>query len=59
MIFVGPEYFRQFDPNRKKDSIQKVQPIDSLKNIQKKDSIQKDKKVISYYEASSRLNCLS
>ena len=58
-IYLGPEYFKQFAPKKQNDSIQKVQPIDSLKNIQKKDSIKKDKKTISYYEASSRLNCLS
>ena len=61
MAFVlGPEFFKQFAPqNLKKDSIQKVQPIDSL-NIEKKDSVpDKDPKTISFYEAKSRLNCLS
>ena len=51
-----------------KDSIQKVekqidtlqlQPVDSLKTIQDQDSITNDPKTISYYEASSKLNCLS
>jgi hypothetical protein len=59
LVIVGPEYFQQFAPKKQNDSIQKVQPIDSLKNIQKKDSIKKDKKTISYHEASSKLNCLS
>ncbi len=58
-LIQGPAYFEQFKPKhlKKKDSIQKVQPIDSLK-LQKKDSV-KDPKAISYYEASSKLNCLS
>lgn len=59
ILFLGPEYFKQFAPQKQKDSIQKVQPIDSLKNIKKTDSIQKDPKIISFYEASSKLNCLS
>ncbi|MFD2568897.1 DUF3667 domain-containing protein [Pseudotenacibaculum haliotis] len=58
-MIQGPTYLEKFKPKhlKKKDSIQKVQPIDSLK-LQKKDSI-KDPKAISYYEASSKLNCLS
>ena len=58
-LIQGPAYLEQFKPKhlKKKDSIQKVQPIDSLK-VQKKDSV-KDPKAISYYEASSKLNCLS
>jgi hypothetical protein len=69
-LYYGPAYFKQFMPKQPpKDSIQKVEkPLDSiqllklndsLKTIQKQDSIQKDVKTISYYEASSRLNCLS
>ncbi len=59
VIFLGKDYFKQFAPIQKNDSIQKVQPLDSLQQIQKKDSIQKDGKTISFYEASSKLNCLS
>ncbi len=67
MISIGPEeYLKQFQPKnlqKKTDSIQQ-RTIDSLKRIQKldsikKDSVQKDPKAISFYEASSRLNCLS
>lgn len=59
-LIQGPQYFEQFKPKnlQKKDSIQKVQPVDSLQ-LQKKDSIKDDPKAISYYEASSKLNCLS
>ncbi len=57
------EYMKQFVPQAlpKKDSIQNVQPVDSLKTIQQKDSldVKTDPKDISFYEASSRLNCLS
>lgn len=59
LVFLGTDYFKQFAPVKKKDSIQNVQPIDSTKAIQKNDSILKDKKTISYYEATSKLNCLS
>ena len=42
-FYLGPDYFKQFAPVKKKDSIQNVQPIDSTKVIQKNDSILKDK----------------
>ncbi|MFY0630697.1 MAG: DUF3667 domain-containing protein [Flavobacteriaceae bacterium] len=59
-LMFGAEYFKKFAPPKKNDTIQKIQPIDSLNTIQKKnDSIKKDPKAISFYEASSRLNCLS
>lgn len=63
-FYLGKDqYLRQFAPQAipKTDSIQNVQPIDSLKTIQQKDSleIKVDPKDISFYEASSRLNCLS
>lgn len=58
-LFMREEYIKQFLPHRVKDSIQNVQPIDSLR-LQKNDSIKKeDPKAISFYEASSKLNCLS
>lgn len=62
LFYLGKdEYLKQFAPQAlpKKDSIQNVQPVDSLKTVQPKDSIQEDPKSISFYEASSRLNCLS
>ncbi|MEQ6123047.1 DUF3667 domain-containing protein [Pseudotenacibaculum sp. MALMAid0570] len=59
VLYLGPEFFDRFKKPQKKDSIQKVQPIDSTKVLQKNDSILKDKKTISFYEASSKLNCLS
>ena len=69
LLVGGKEYLRQFAPTRPtKDSIQKVipvdsvlqlQPIDSLKTNQEQDSVKKDPKTISFYEASSKLNCLS
>lgn len=67
-LMFGKEYFEQFNPNKVKDSIQILQPFDSIKKIHKndsikinhkKDSIEIDKKSISFYEASSKLNCLS
>jgi len=68
-LFLGPEYFKQFKPKAPtQDSIQKVQPLDSLKNLKLNDSIKKvksldtikkDPKALSFYEASSKLNCLS
>lgn len=70
-LIMGPAYFDQFKPKapiQSKDSIQKVQPLDSLKNLKLNDSIKKiksldtikkDPKAISFYEASSKLNCLS
>lgn len=68
LIFSGPGYFKRLINPPTQDSIQKVekkldsiqlQPMDSLKNIQVKDSVKKDPKTISFYEASSKLNCLS
>ncbi len=59
LMFLGPEYFDQFKPTKENDSIQKLQPFDSIKKIHKNDSIVLDKKSISFYEASSKLNCLS
>jgi hypothetical protein len=58
-LFFGPEYLKQFKPVKKKDSIQKIHPIDSTKIMTKNDSILKENKTISFYEASSKLNCLS
>lgn len=66
MISLGPqEYLKQFDPNytnKSKDSL-KQKSIDSLQKTKKLDSIKKEPtdsiKEISYYEASSKLNCLS
>jgi hypothetical protein len=63
-LYLGKDqYLKQFAPQAipKKDSIINVQPKDSLKTIQHNDSIQMktDAKDISFYEASSRLNCLS
>ena len=64
LFYLGKDtYMKQFVPQQPpvKDSIQNVQPVDSLKTIQQKDSIdiKTDSKDISFYEASSRLNCLS
>ncbi len=47
-FYMGPEYFKQFKKQQ--------QQQDSIQKIQKKDTIQK---AIHYYEASSKLNCLS
>jgi len=55
-VVLGPESLKQFKPVQKKDSIQKVIPTDSIKVP---DSLLKDEKKISFYEASSKLNCLS
>jgi len=65
----GPEYLKQFAPKpqtkdsipktEQTDSIQRLIPVDSLKVIQQKDRVKKDPKAISFYEASSKLNCLS
>lgn len=65
----GPEMLKQFAPKpqvkdsipktEKVDSIQQLNPVDSLQVIQQKDSVKEDPKAISFYEASSRLNCLS
>ncbi len=53
-ILMGPSFFKQFrNVPVKKDSIQKVEPIDSSK------ALKKDVKAISYYDAASKLNCLS
>ena len=64
LFYLGKDaYLKQFAPQAlpKQDSIQNVQPVDSLKTIQQKDSVRvkNDPKEISFYEASSRLNCLS
>lgn len=53
-MYLGKEYFEQFNPKIQKDSIQKTQPIDSIKVETNKDS-----KAISYYDAVSKLNCFS
>lgn len=54
-VYLGPEYIKKLrDENKKKDSIQKIQRLDSVK-VKQKDSV----KSISFYEASSKLNCLS
>lgn len=58
-IFLGPEYFKQFKPVKKKENVEKVQPIDSTKTIKKEGSLLKDDKAIFFYDASSKLNCLS
>ena len=59
LFFLGPGYFKQFVPPGKKDSIQKVQPIDSTKVINENNSKLKESQTISFYEAVSKLNCLS
>jgi len=68
LLAGGKEFLKQFAP-KPNDSIQKVEkPLDSihklhqndtLKTIQQPDSIKNDPKTISFYEASSKLNCLS
>ena len=62
ILFWGPDYFKQLDPSKQKqDSILKTQPTDSLQipKIQNDDYDVKEEKTVSYYEASSKLNCLS
>jgi hypothetical protein len=68
LLIGGKDFLRQFNTKSKEniqkvekslDSIQLLQPNDSLKNIQQQDSIQNEPKTISFYEASSKLNCLS
>tara|TARA_R110002073_G_scaffold145532_3_gene297679 strand:+ start:7804 stop:8736 length:933 start_codon:yes stop_codon:yes gene_type:complete len=58
-IYLGPGILDKLTPDKKNDSIQKIQPLDTILKIQKNDSIKKDKKTISFYEANSKLNCLS
>jgi len=59
-LYFGPEYLKeQFNPKIEKDSIQNLQHFDSIIKINKNDSIVLDKKSIAFYEASSKLNCLS
>lgn len=53
-LYLGKEYFDQFNLKIQKDSIQKTLPIDSIKV-----ETNKDPKAISYYDAVSKLNCFS
>jgi hypothetical protein len=63
LLIGGKDFLRQFAP-QPQDSIQKVEKkLDSIqfqpKDSVQQDSIKKDPKRISFYEASSKLNCLS